>query len=199
MRRNRTKKDRNAQLGNEQGATVVETAIVSGLAWCLIAGCMDFARYLTVLVLLTQSAQRGIATARSIPGLDNCTPGGTVDCSGAATAITSVRDILDNIPLNTIFSTATGAPQRLVRWDVLLPGTGHADYPDPLCRATMTGPDATMQNVLYRCPVVIRMEADVRFMLPVLGTKRIVVQTSGFRERAVSDEQAFPEADYFPS
>ncbi|MCC6953395.1 MAG: pilus assembly protein [Deltaproteobacteria bacterium] len=187
----------------ERGATVMEMVFITILSWIVIAACMDFARFLTVQILLTQAAQEGLSLARTIEGLDRCAPGNPVDCSGATSAMGSVETAMRRIPTSTIVATegTPGAPQRLAAApQVLLPGLGNAapNYPDPVCGQLMDGTDATMSNLLYHCPVVLRIEAEVRFMLPFLGTRNVLVQVSGFRESGKSDDEAFPESEYFP-
>ena len=186
---------------HERGATMIEMAILTAATWFILTAVFDFSRYLVSLTLLTYGAQEALSAARSSPDLDKCSYNSndsTVVCDASVETVrATIIQLAKTLPLSSIVREAEGSPQRLEAVSLHVPGIAGSTHPDPGC-GPLSSAAFSIGNVFNSCPIIVQMDASIQFMTPGLGRRNFRVEASGYREKALNELSAFPEAEFFP-
>ncbi len=206
IRRNAQASQQRQAEENEQGATLLEFAIVIPLLLFTVLALFDFVRYLTIQGILNSAANRAVSLASVIEDLDtDCRrlpPAQRVNCgTRRLDAIEKVLKVAQDLPLETMLGTDVSSdrayliseadPNRaaiefIISEDKNL--TAKLQYGTDAPSARIINFDADEPNVqalsdiLQNEPVEVRIRARVDTFFPFLGELNVEGHAAGFRE-----------------
>lgn len=150
----------------QRGATLLEFVISLPLLVLIMIGLVDFCRYLTIRAIVTHSAQRAVALAATLPGLDS----DDTTSSDFTSAKQQIEDEARSQALILLSATPEDSMQYLSQTDGI-----KVDIPEP-----QNG--MTMQRTLSEKAVGVVVTAKVVPFLPFLPVFTAKASAYGYRE-----------------
>lgn len=185
----------------QRGVTMIEAAIALPVALLLIAGTIDFVRIFSIYTAMNYAAHTSVSDLVTIPQEEQ-----TVDSA-------LIRKYLSRGEtfLTSVFLTTTPSRAQLVEFQLptsLGSGRHHSAYLRPGEAATYVGGGATFAHpvttgatavlpweaVFATHPVMVRIEADVGFLLLPLAPRRLTVSAYAYRRTRTNENFAPPPA-----